>query len=71
MESQCHDDNRETCGSIQVGGVVLCRHSKLNNELPHDKSNKTASVPSDDSDHPVHLRSLISHRGPHDETLGP
>ena len=29
------------------------------NEPPHDKTNKMICVPSDDSDHPGHLPSLI------------
>ena len=39
------------------------------NELLHGKSNKMTCAPSEDSDKPGHLLSLISHHCPHDETL--
>ena len=38
---------------------------------PHDKTNKMACAPSEDSDQPGRLPSLISLRCPHEETLGP
>ena len=41
------------------------------NEPPHDKTNKTACLPSEDSDQPGHLPSLISLCCPHEETLHP
>ena len=37
-------------------------------ELPHNKTNKTACAPSEDSDQPGHPLSL---RCPHEETMGP
>ena len=40
-------------------------------EPPHDKTNKMAIAPSEDTDHPVHPPSLISLRCPHEQTLGP
>ena len=40
-------------------------------ELPHDKSNKMTYVPSEDSDQPGHLPSLISLHCPHEEAFGP
>ena len=40
------------------------------NEPPHDKTNKMACVPSEDSDQPGHPPSLISLCCPHEETLG-
>ena len=44
---------------------------KLPNEPPHDKTNKMTCAPSEDSDQPGHLPSLISLRCPHEESLGP
>ena len=41
------------------------------NEPPHDKTNKIACAPSEDSDQPGHPPSLISLRCPHEESLGP
>ena len=41
------------------------------NGPPHGKTNKMACVPSEDSDQPGHLPSLISLRCPHEESLGP
>ena len=40
-------------------------------EPPHDKTNKMAIAPSEDTDQPVHPPRLISLRYPHEETLGP
>ena len=40
-------------------------------EPPHDKTNKMAIAPSEDTDQPVHPPRLISLRCPHEETLGP
>ena len=37
----------------------------------HDKTNKMACVPSEDSDQPGHQLSLISLRCSHEESLGP
>ena len=44
-------------------------HSKI--EPPHDKTNKMACAPSEDSDQPGHPPRLISLRCPHEESLGP
>ena len=55
--------------SLSMLGTQLqgtCTH-----ELPHDKTNKMAIAPSEDTDQPVHPLSLISLRCPHEETLGP
>ena len=41
------------------------------NEPPHGKTNKMICAPSEDSDQPGHLPSLLSLRCPHEETLGP
>ena len=41
------------------------------NEPPHDKTNKMACAPSEDSDQPGHPPSLISLRCPHEESFGP
>ena len=41
------------------------------NQPPHDKTNKMAYVPSEDSDQPGHLPSLISLHYLHEESLGP
>ena len=40
-------------------------------EPPHDKTNKMACAPSEDSDQPGRLPSLISLHCRHEETLGP
>ena len=40
-------------------------------EPPHDKTNKMACAPSEDSDQPGHPPSLISVRCLHVESLGP
>ena len=40
-------------------------------EPPHDKTNKVAFAPSEESDQPGHPPSLISLRCPHEESLGP
>ena len=40
-------------------------------EPPHDKTNKMACAPSEDSDQPGHLPRLISLHCRHDDTLGP
>ena len=40
-------------------------------EPPHDKTNKMAIAPSEDTDQPMHPPSLISLHCPHKETLGP
>ena len=40
-------------------------------EPPHDKTNKMAIAPSEDTAQPVHPPSLISRRCPHEETFGP
>ena len=40
-------------------------------EPPHDKTNKMAIAPSEDTDQPAHPPSLIRVRCPLDETLGP
>ena len=41
------------------------------NEPPHDKTNKMACAPREDSDQPGHPPSLISLRCPHEESLDP
>ena len=46
-----------------------CLLSKTN-ELEHDKTNKMTCAPSEDSDQPGHLPSLISLRCLHEETMG-
>ena len=55
-------------------------YDKASFEPPHDKTNKMACAPSEDSDQPGHhaqsdqpghLPSLISLRCPHEESLGP
>ena len=43
----------------------------LLHEPAHDKTNKMACAPSQDSDQPGHQPSLISLRFPHEESLGP
>ena len=40
-------------------------------EPPHDKTNKMACAPSEDTDQPGHPPSLNSLRCPHDESLDP
>ena len=40
-------------------------------EPPHDKTNKMACAPIEDSDQPEHPPSLSSLRCPHEESLGP
>ena len=40
-------------------------------EPPQDKTNKLACAPSEDSDQPGHLPSLISLHCPHEKNLGP
>ena len=40
-------------------------------EAAHDKTNKMAGAPSEESDQSGHLPSLISLRCPHEESLGP
>ena len=40
-------------------------------ELPHDKTNKMACEPRENSDQPGRLPSLISLHCPHEESLGP
>ena len=40
-------------------------------EPPHDKTNKMACAPSEDSDQPRHPPSLINLHCPHEESLGP
>ena len=40
-------------------------------EPQHDKTNKIAYTPSEDSDQPGHPPGLISLRCPHEESLGP
>ena len=40
-------------------------------ELPHDKTNKMASAPSEDANQLGHPPSLISLHCPHEESLGP
>ena len=52
--------------SMMVGKVNI-----RTNEPPHDKTNKMACVPSDDSDQSGHMPSLISLCCPHEESLGP
>ena len=51
---------------IQVGQLLVKSY-----EPPCDKTNKMACAPSEDSDQPGHLPSLISLRCPHEESLGP
>ena len=41
------------------------------NEPPHDKTNKLACAPSEDSDQPGHPPSLISLHCPHEDSLDP
>ena len=43
----------------------------VSNEPLRDKTNIMAFAPSEDSDQPGHLPSLISLRCPHEESLGP
>ena len=50
-------------------GMFLWRDKK--NEPAHDKTNKMACVPGEDSDQPGHPSSLISLPCPLEETLGP
>ena len=54
-----------------ANGLSLCLSRILTNEPPHDKTNKMACAPIDDSDHSGHPPSLISLRCPHKESLGP
>ena len=44
---------------------------KTTNEPQHDKTNKIACAPSEDSDQRGHPPSLTSLRYPYDETFGP
>ena len=46
-------------------------HISRKNELPHDKTNKMACAPSEDSDQSGHPPSLISLCCLHEESLGP
>ena len=49
----------------------MCNHYTHTNEPPHDKTNKMACAPNEDSDQPGHQPSLISLRCPHEESLDP
>ena len=51
--------------------VEFLRAGEKLNEPPHDKTNKIACAPSEDSDQPGHLPSLISLCCPHEESSGP
>ena len=54
-------------GGISGPLLIKC----CSNEPHHDKANKMACAPSEDSDQPGHLPSLISLRCPHEESWGP
>ena len=60
---------------IDLGGkgLTIFHIQSVNSisEPPHDKTNKMACAPSEDSDQPGHPPSLISLRCPHEGTLGP
>ena len=61
-------------GMQEILILYLCTSfycSSFTSEPQHDKTNKMACAPSEDSDQPGHLPSLISLRFPHEETLGP
>ena len=64
------------CSTLTLATLVLERCLSLQvtecfrYELPHDKTNKMASAPSEDSDQPRHPPSLII-RCPHEGSLGP
>ena len=49
---------------------VSVLHTALTFEPPHDKTNKMACAPSEDSDQPGYPPSLISLRCPHEGSLG-
>ena len=49
--------------------LITCE--TMSNEPPHDKTNKMACVPIEDSDQPGHPPSLVSLRCPHEETIRP
>ena len=54
-----------------VNDMFAQNQNDVQNELPHDKTNKMACALNEDSDQPVHPPSLISLRCPHEESLGP
>ena len=57
-----------------MGEAQACQESLISAyKPPHDKTNKMAFAPSEDSDQPGHLPSLISMRlrCPHEDSLGP
>ena len=51
--------------------IARTESKSFSNEPPHDKTNKMACAPSEDSDQPGHLPSLISLRCPHEGSLSP
>ena len=50
---------------------ILNKNKQITTEPPHDKTNKMACAPSEDSDQPWHPSSPISLRCLPEETLGP
>ena len=48
-----------------------CKHLITLNEPVHDKTYKMSCAPSEDSDQPGYMSSLINLRCPHEEILGP
>ena len=59
--------NLMTLGSLGFD-VSLPTGTERINEPPHDKTNKIACAPSEDSDQPGHPPSLISLHCPHEES---
>ena len=45
--------------SRSVAGIIGCKNSQPELKMSHDKTNKIACVPSEDSDQPGHLPSQI------------
>ena len=64
MNGQTESENYIPLG-INTGGLIIIKY-----EPWYDKINKMTCVPSEDSDQPRHLPSLISLCCPHEETLG-
>ena len=58
------------CNQIQEPEIRVTNYI-ITIEPPHDKTNKMACAPSEDSDQPRHPPSLISLRCPHEKGLGP
>ena len=54
-----------------ISEVSFLADAETKTEPRHDKTNKMIRAPSEDSDQPGHLPSLLSLRCPHEKSLGP